>query len=100
MRKLQCDIGMKRSSALLLVTVAALPAFEARVAMRGFSAENARKEAQLESEASAIPDPTRMAEYMRFMAAEPHQAGSPRSHPVATYIENLLKGWDLDVAVE
>ena len=91
---------MKLSSALILLILAALPASEANAAMRGFSAENARKEDQLESEARAMPDPARMAEYMRFMAAEPHQAGSPRSHAVATYIEHLLKEWDLDVAVE
>ena len=69
-------------------------------AIRGFLAGDAQKEQDFETKARAIPDPSLMAKYMEFMAAEPHQAGSPRSKAVAEYIEGVFRNWGLDPQVE
>src|SRR5438045_1966179 len=68
--------------------------------IRGFSAVSSRDEAGFEQKARAIPDGARMAKYMDFIAAQPHQAGSPRSKQVAQYIQGLLTEWGLDAQLE
>src|SRR5690348_9752857 len=67
---------------------------------RGFLADQARSQAEAEKKGRALPDPQLMSKYSEFIAAEPHQAGSPRSKQVAEYIEKLLKQWGLSTEVE
>jgi N-acetylated-alpha-linked acidic dipeptidase len=68
--------------------------------IRGFLPASGRNEANFEEKARGIPDGARMSKYMDFIAAEPHQAGSPRSKEVAEYIQGLLKEWGLETQVE
>jgi len=68
--------------------------------LRGFLAKDIPAEQSLEKQAQAIPDPGRLRQYMDFMAAEPHNAGSPRSKIVAEYVLGHFKEWGLDAHIE
>ena len=68
--------------------------------LRGFLAKDIPAEQSLEKQAQAIPDPGRLRQYMDFMAAEPHNAGSPRSKVVAEYVLGHFKEWGLDAHIE
>jgi N-acetylated-alpha-linked acidic dipeptidase len=68
--------------------------------MRGFQTKAIPSEQKLEEQAQAIPDTARMRQYVNFMAAEPHHAGSPRSKAVAEYLLGMLKQWGLDAHIE
>lgn len=68
--------------------------------MRGFQTKAILSEQKLEEQAQAIPDTARMRQYVNFMAAEPHHAGSPRSKAVAEYLLGMLKEWGLDAHIE
>lgn len=67
---------------------------------RGFLSGEIQPEADAEKKGRALPDGKLMAEYAAFIAAEPHQAGSPRSKEVAEYIQKLLKQWGLSTEIE
>ncbi len=67
---------------------------------RGFLPAANRSEANAETKARAVPDGSRMAQYMNFIAGKPHQAGSPRSKDVADYIKGLLDQWGLNAEIE
>ncbi len=54
----------------------------------------------MEQQAQAVPDAARLRRYMEFQAAEPHNAGSPRSKVVAEYILGQLKQAGLDARIE
>lgn len=68
--------------------------------IRGFLLKDTAAETKLEQQAQAIPDSKRLRAYLETMAAEPHQAGSPRSKAVAQYLAGLLREWGLDAYVE
>ena len=68
--------------------------------LRGFQASEVAEEQRLEKLARAIPDPERLRKYMNFMAADPHQAGSPRSKIVAEYILGQFREWGLEAQIE
>jgi N-acetylated-alpha-linked acidic dipeptidase len=68
--------------------------------MRGFLTKDIPAEQTLEKQAQAIPDTGRLRQYMDFMAAEPHNAGSPRSKVVAEYVLGHFKEWGLDARIE
>ena len=61
--------------------------------IRGFAAREVQPELRLEQQAQAIPDTTHLRRYMTFMAAQPHNSGSPRSKAVADYILERMKEW-------
>ncbi len=75
-------------------------AFAQMPGIRGFSAKNIPDEQKLEQQVQAIPDAARLKTYMNVIAAQPHNAGSPRSKATAEYISGLLKDWGLDVHIE
>ena len=66
-----------------LAAVAALGAHGAPAPARGFRGEAWEKQKSLEGKLRAVPEPARIEQYMRRMAAEPHHAGSPASRAVA-----------------
>ena len=68
--------------------------------IRGFLAKDISAEQSLEKQAQSIPEPGRLRQYMDFMAAEPHNAGSPRSKVVAEYVLGQFKEWGLDAHIE
>src|SRR5438552_3352447 len=69
-------------------------------AIRGFSAQSAAAEHELEKKFAAIPQPDRLREYMKTISEEPHHAGSPNSRKVAEYILGKFKEWSLDARIE
>lgn len=68
--------------------------------MRGFLTKDIAEEQGLEKQAQGVPDTGRLRRYMNFMAAEPHNAGSPRSKVVAEYVLGQFKEWGLDAQIE
>ena len=68
--------------------------------IRGFLSKDVAEELTLEKQAQAVPDTGRLRKYMDFMAAEPHNAGSPRSKVVAEYVLGHFKEWGLDAHIE
>ena len=68
--------------------------------MRGFLTKDIAEEQGLEKQAQGVPDTGRLRRYMNFMAAEPHNAGSPRSKVVAEYLLGQFKEWGLDAQIE
>ncbi|MGH9631914.1 MAG: folate hydrolase, partial [Bryobacteraceae bacterium] len=85
---------------ITVLSVFSLAALCAQPAIRGFSDEHARRQRNLEEKAMALPDPTRIGEYIRAMSAEPHHAGSAASRKVAEYAAGLLRDWGYDVEIE
>jgi N-acetylated-alpha-linked acidic dipeptidase len=68
--------------------------------MRGFKTKDIAAEQKLERQAQAVPDTVRLQQYVDFIAAQPHHAGSPRSKTVAEYILGMFKEWGLDARIE
>jgi N-acetylated-alpha-linked acidic dipeptidase len=68
--------------------------------LRGFLAGSVAGEQKIEEQARAVPDTGKLREYMNFIAAEPHHAGSPRSLAVAQFLQRTLRDWGLDVQTE
>jgi N-acetylated-alpha-linked acidic dipeptidase len=67
---------------------------------RGFPFSEAPEELRLEQQAQAIPDAAHLRRYLDFIAAEPHNAGSPRTKVVADYLLGSLKEWGLNADIE
>ncbi len=55
---------------------------------------------QWEQKFKAIPDPGRLRENMRRLAARPHHVGSPYDKDNAEWIAAQLKSWGLDAQIE
>lgn len=55
-------------------------------AMTGYSAQAARKEAEIEARYKAIPSPEEARRQHRIFTAEPHPAGSQRNNDLAYYV--------------
>ncbi len=89
-------------SALFLLVFTAFPIcnFAQTPQMRGFQSKDIAAEQNLEKQAQAVPDPARLRQYVNFMAAQPHNAGSPRSKVVAEYILGMFKEWGLHANIE
>ncbi len=87
---------------LSLLLFAALPvsSFAQTPKMRGFLNKDVANEQKLEQQAQAVPDPTRLRKNLEFIAAKPHNAGSPGSKAMAEYILAQLKGFGLDAHIE
>lgn len=69
-------------------------------AARGFRGAGWEKQKALETKLRAVPEPARIEQYMRKMAAEPHHAGSPASRAVAEYALGLFKKFGFDARIE
>ena len=83
--------------ACILLSVSALAQ---TVTIRGFQTKEVAGEQKLERQAQAVPDSARLRQYVDFMAAKPHHAGSPRSRAVAEYILGMFKEWGLNANIE
>ena len=68
--------------------------------MRGFLSKDVAQEQKLEQQARAIPDSTRLRQYLEAIAAQPHHAGSPGSRAVAERILAMFHEWGLDARIE
>ena len=68
--------------------------------MRGFLQKDIGSEQALEQQARAVPDSTKLRQYMEWIADDPHNAGSARSKAVAEHLVMRLKSWGLDAQIE
>jgi N-acetylated-alpha-linked acidic dipeptidase len=86
----------------LAFVLCALPVstYAQSIAIRGFLTKDVPAEQKLEQQVRTIPEPDRLRKYMEFIAAQPHNAGSPQSKAIAEYILGTLKEWGLDAGVE
>jgi len=84
------------ASALLLAAAAA----GAQQPIRGFPQDALPERARLEAALRSTPDTARLQQYMAWMAAEPHHAGSPRSLAVAQYALARFREWGLDAHID
>jgi N-acetylated-alpha-linked acidic dipeptidase len=84
---------------LLLVLFPAL-VYCAEPGLRGFPAKEAQQQRAWEEKARAVPQPEKIAEYIRTISDRPHHAGSPASKAVAEYVLKTLQGWGFDASIE
>jgi N-acetylated-alpha-linked acidic dipeptidase len=91
---------LSRSVRSLLAVVLAIPAWSASSALRGFLQKDVPAEQKWEQQVQQIPDAANLRKYLTVMAAEPHNAGSPRSKAVAEYLLSRLTEWGLDTHIE
>ncbi|HEY6768028.1 MAG TPA: folate hydrolase, partial [Candidatus Sulfotelmatobacter sp.] len=70
------------------------------VTLRGYTPEHAAAEMQWEQKFREIPDPARVRENMRRMAARPHHVGSPYDKDNAEWLLAQLKSYGLDAKIE
>ena len=87
-------------SASLFFGGALLRAQSSSQTVRGFLNHDTQAELRWEQQAQALPEAARLRRYMDFMAALPHNAGSPRSKAIAEYVLGNLKDWGLDASIE
>src|SRR5258706_52480 len=85
--------------ALLLALIPAL-VYCAEPALRGFPVKEAQQQRAWEEKMRVVPQPEKIAEYIRTLADRPHHAGSPASKAVAEYLLNALRGWGFDASIE
>jgi N-acetylated-alpha-linked acidic dipeptidase len=67
--------------------------------LRGFSAEASRAQRQWEAKFRGIPEPARLREAMRRLAARPHHTGSPYDKDNAEWLRAQFAsyGWDAQI---
>jgi N-acetylated-alpha-linked acidic dipeptidase len=80
---------------VLLATAAA-----AQQPIRGYPSDALPERARLEAALRASPDTARLRQYLSFMSAEPHHAGSARSLAVAQYALARFREWGLDARID
>ncbi len=68
--------------------------------MRGFTRDQVAAERQQEDAFRALPKADNIREYNKTISADPHDAGSPGSMKVASYILTQFKSWGLDAHIE
>src|SRR5262245_42762137 len=85
-------------AALLL----ALPGFTQREdpPLRGYSPSASKLERDWEAKLRAIPDPARMREAMRRLAARPHHVGSPYDKGNAEWLRAQYASYGFDASIE
>src|SRR5690348_960547 len=91
---------MRTPLLLLLGTVVTFVARAADpVAIRGFTAESARAERAWEAKMRDVPDPARMREHMRRLAARPHHVGTAAGRANAEWIRDQFRsyGWQAEI---
>ncbi len=70
------------------------------VSLRGYTSEHAVAEVQWEQKFRELPDPAKVRENMRRMAARPHHVGSPYDKDNAEWLVAQLKSYGLDAKIE
>jgi len=70
------------------------------VSLRGYTSEHAAAEVQWEQKFRELPDPAKVRENMRRMAARPHHVGSPYDKDNAEWLVAQLKSYGLDAKIE
>ena len=68
--------------------------------IRGFTSESAKIERAWETKFKAIPEPARMREAMRRLAARPHHLGSPYGKLNAEWLRDQLQSYGWDATIE
>jgi len=68
--------------------------------MRGFTTASARTQREWEAKFRAIPDPSRMREAMRRLAARPHHLGSPYGKANAEWMRDQFASYGWDARIE
>ena len=68
--------------------------------IRGFDAASQAREITWEQQARAIPDPTRIGEFIKRLSNQPHMAGTPQSKQTAEAILAQLREYGLDAHIE
>jgi N-acetylated-alpha-linked acidic dipeptidase len=89
----------------VLCTIAALAAaFAVRSAtedtIRGFDVSSQAQEIEWERKARAIPDATRVGEFIKTYSSRPHLAGTPQSKQTAEGLLAQLRSYGLDAHIE
>lgn len=85
--------------AVVALSVGSL-AFAQSSSIRGFLSKDVPAEQKLEQQAQEVPEAANLRKYLNTLAAEPHNAGSPRSKAMAEYILSRLQEWGLDAHIE
>ncbi|MDX1545723.1 MAG: transferrin receptor-like dimerization domain-containing protein [Rhodothermales bacterium] len=83
--------------ASILLLALGLPADSA---MRGFTAEHAAAQRQLEARYDALLDAGNLRDWMRQMAAKPHHVGSPHGKANAEFVADRFRSWGYTVEIE
>lgn len=68
--------------------------------MRGFTTASARTQREWEAKFRAIPEPSRMREAMRRLAARPHHLGSPYGKDNAEWLRDQFASYGWDARIE
>ncbi len=68
--------------------------------LRGYTPEHSAAEVQWEQKFRAIPEPGKVRENMKRMAARPHHVGSPYDKDNAEWLVAQLKSYGLDAKIE
>jgi len=94
-------MSSQRARLALIVLFLASSAFprtsETPVLLSGF--ENPAPELRWEKVFLAVPDPRLAEEEMKFLAAEPHPAGSPQDHKTAEYVARKFREAGLETSI-
>ncbi len=85
--------------ALIPLLMAAAPRLD-DPPMRGFTAESARVQRGWEAKFRAIPEPSRMREAMRRLAARPHHLGSPYGKDNAEWLRAQFESYGWEAKIE
>ena len=88
-----------RNTLLIAVSAIAATPFAASDTLKGFTPESARTELAWEAKMKVIPDPARMREAMKLLAARPHHVGSAYGKQNAEWIRDQFKsyGWQAEL---
>jgi len=68
--------------------------------IRGFTAEGARAQHELEARFDAVLSPDSLESWMRRMSARPHHVGSPFGKTNAEFMAAQFRSWGYDVTIE
>jgi N-acetylated-alpha-linked acidic dipeptidase len=68
--------------------------------LRGYTSESSKVERTWESKFRAIPDPARMREALRRLAARPHHVGSPYDKDNAEWLRDQFMSYGWDATIE
>lgn len=68
--------------------------------LRGYTAENASKQAAWEEKLRALPKPENLREYVKLMSAEPHHVGSAYGKKNAEWMRDRLRSWGFKAELE
>jgi N-acetylated-alpha-linked acidic dipeptidase len=72
---------------------------EAQSGIRGFSAQHADAERQLEQSLRKIPDGQHAEENLKRITSEPHMAGTEGSHRLAEWLRSQYEGFGFDAKI-